>query len=152
MTNRFAIELRKGYEQVAASLPTEALERVARARDSINAELAERNRLLAEVVTAYRAGLPHLWGPVILDLLAPSLVELLAWLRPEPPTIDEEEIRQQLVVEVLRAAARIPIRDGFDMKVRLLARAYKYVVRWLAREGVRQGAQCSYEALRELER
>ncbi|HCG02757.1 MAG TPA: hypothetical protein DEV93_19705 [Chloroflexi bacterium] len=89
---------------------------------------------------------------MILDLLAPSLVELLAWLRPEPPAFDEEEIRQQLVVEVLRAAANIPIRDGFDMKVRLLARAYKYVVRWLAREGVRQGAQCSYEALRELER
>jgi hypothetical protein len=152
MTNRFAIELRKGYEQVSASLPTEALERIARARDSINAELAERNRLLAEVVTAYRAGPPHLWGPVILDLLAPSLVELLAWLRPEPPAFDEEEIRQQLVVEVLRAAAKIPIRDGFDMKVRLLARAYKYVVRWLAREGVRQRAQCSYEALSELER
>jgi hypothetical protein len=89
---------------------------------------------------------------VILDLLAPSLVELLAWLRPEPPTFDEEEIRQQLVMEVLRAAASIPIRDGFDMKVRLLARTYKYVVRRLGREGVRQRAQSSYEVLRELER
>jgi hypothetical protein len=153
MAMTFASDLRRGYEQVAGDLAEEALALVARARDSSNTELAERNRLLAEIVAAYRAGPRELWGPVILDLLAPALVQLLQWFRAEPPAMDDEEISQQLVMEILRAAATIPIhKDGCDMKVRLLARAYTYVVRWLVREGYRQGRQCSYEALRELER
>ncbi len=153
MATNLATDLRQGYEQVAGALPEEALALVARARDSINTGLAERNRLLAEIVTAYRAGPRELWGPVILDLLAPALVELLQWFRAEPRAMDDQEIRQQLVMEILRAAARIPIHeDGCDMKVRLLDRAYKYVVRWLVREGYRQSRQCSYEALQELER
>ncbi len=71
-------------------------------------------------------------------------------LRPEPPVVDQEEIRQQLVMEVLRAAAVMPIHaGGSDTKVRILARANKYVVRWLVREGSRQRRQLSFEALEE---
>jgi len=151
MTTTFAADLRASYE-TAGELPQDALGLLARARDTLNLGRANRDWLLADLVTAYRAGSRQLWGPVILDLLAPAMVELLGTLRPEPPLLDEDEVRQQLVLEVLQAAATIPIRDGFDMKVRLLARAYKYVVRWLVREGLRQGEQCSYEALRELER
>lgn len=152
MATTFVTDLRQGYEQVAGDLPEEALALIARARDSANTDLAERNRLLAEMVTAYRSGPRELWGPVILDLLAPALVELLQLFRAEPPAMDAEEISQQLVMETLRAAATIPIhKDGCDMKVRLLARAYTYVVRWLIREGYRQSKQRSYEALQELE-
>lgn len=152
MATTLATELRQGFNQVGRTLPEEALVQVARARDSMNTGPDERNRLLAEIVAAYRAGPRQLWGPVILDLLAPALIELLQWIRAEPPTVDEEEIRQQLVLEVLRAAATIPIhRGGRDMKVRLLARAHKYVVRWLIREGCHQDRECSLDALRDLE-
>jgi hypothetical protein len=153
MESTFATDLRQGFEQVAGVLSAEALALVARARDSSIAEPAERNRLLAEIVAAYRIGPPKLWGPVILDLLAPGLVEIVQLCRAEPPAMDEPEIRQQLVMETLRAVSTIPIHNGGrNTKARLLARAYKYVVRWLEREGRRQSRQCSYEALRELER
>jgi len=150
MPSTFVADLRAG-NRAGDKLPEPARELFARARDNPYIGRANRDQLLAEVLTAYRAGPRQLWGPVILDLMAPALVQLLRTLRVELPLIDENDIRQQLVLEVLRGAATIPIRDGFDMKVRLLARAYKYVVRWLAREGLRQRGQCSYEALRELE-
>jgi len=151
MAKTFAADLRASYE-LGEGLPAHARELFTRARDNLYVRRINRDRLLAELLTAYRAGPRHLWGPVILDLLAPALLELLMMFRPVPPLLDEDEIRQQLVLELLRAAARIPIRDGFDLQDRLLARAYKYVVRWLAREDRRQRDQCSYEVLTELER
>jgi hypothetical protein len=163
MATTFASELRQGFDQVAGSLPAEALVLVARARDTVGAGPAERDRLLAEIVTAYRAGPRHLWAPVILDLLGPGLLEVLEWIDDEsqeiadvwddddPPIVqNEEEIRQQLVMEVLNAAATIPIhRGGRAMKRRILMRAYKYVVRWLGREGRHHEWHRSLEALEE---
>ena len=163
MTTTFASELRQGFDQVAGSLSEEALALVARARDTVGTELAERDRLLAEIVSAYRAGPRQLWAPVILDLLAPGLLKVLkqiddecqqiadVWADDDPPIVeDEEEIRQQLVMEVLRAAATIPIHPGGRaMKRRLLMRAYKYVVRWLEREARHHEWHSSLEALEE---
>ena len=109
LTNSFAEELKQGYLRVAGCLSNEDRAMVARARDPINTEAVERNRLLAQAVCAYRAGPKPTWGPVILDLLAPTLVVILQGLRPVPPTIDEPEIRQQLVAEALHAAATVPL-------------------------------------------
>jgi hypothetical protein len=150
MATSLAADLREDLRQAQADLRGPALALLARARDSSTYGLAERDRLLAEIVAAYRAGPRQVWAPVILDLLAPALVELLPLLRPEPPVVDKEEIRQQLVMEALRAAAVIPIHEGgSDTKVRVLARANKYVVRWLVREGSRQRRQLSFEALEQ---
>ena len=163
MTTTFATELRQGFDQVAGSLPEEALVLVARARDTRRTELAERDRLLAEIVTAYRAGPRELWAPVILDLLSPGMLEVLRridhecqeiadqWADDDPPIVeDEEEIRQRVLMEVLRAAKAIPIhRGGRAMKRRILMRAYKYVVRWLEREGRHHEWHLSLEALEE---
>jgi hypothetical protein len=67
-------------------------------------------------------------------------------LRAEPPAIDDEEIRQQFVVEVLRAAAYIPLPENpVWVKGQILSRANQAVRRWLAREGRRQHGQDSYE-------
>ncbi len=150
MATSLAADLREDIRQVPADLPEPALTLLARARDSSTYGPAERDRLLAEIVAAYRAGPREVWAPVILDLLAPALLELLPLLRPEPPVVDQEEIRQQLVMEALRAAAVMPVHEGgSDTKVRILARANKYVVRWLVREGSRQRHQFSFEALEE---
>ena len=163
MTTTLARELRQGFDQVAGSLPEEALVLVARARDTRGTGLAERDRLLAEIVTAYRAGPRRLWAPVILYLLAPGLIGVLRqiddeiqeiadlWADDDPPIVeDEEEIRQKLLMEVLRAAEAIPIhRGGRAMKRRILMRAHKYVVRWLEREGRHHECHCSLEALEE---
>ena len=87
---------------------------------------------------------------MILDLLAPAILDSLQWLRPEPPVADDEELRQQLVLEVLRAAASIPIQTGGRrLKIRLLSQANRAVVRWLDEERVRQHWQQSFEATEE---
>jgi hypothetical protein len=163
MATTFATELRQGFDQVAGSLSEEALELVARARNTRRTELAERDRLLAEIVSAYRAGPCRLWAPVILYLLAPGLIGVMRqiddeiqeivdlWEDDDPPIVeDEEEIRERLVMEVLSAAATIPIhRRGRAMKRRILMRAHKYVSRWLRREARHHEWHCSLEALDE---
>jgi len=153
MATSLAADLSEDYRRAEGDLPEPASALLSRARDSSIYGTRERDRLLTDIVAAYRAGPRQLWAPVILDLLAPALVELLPLLRPELPVVDNEEIRQQLVMETLRAAAVMPIHErGGDTKVRLLARAYKYVVRWLVREGSRQHCQLSFEALEEVTR
>ena len=147
MNSSFADDLRNGFGQVAAVLSERELDLLSRARDSLNRTPAERNQIVARIVAAYRAGPRQLWAPVLLDLLAPALIESLQGFRTEPPLADEEEIRQQLVLEVLRAARRMPIHDhGRQMKIRLVTRASREVIRWLEREGVRQDWQVSWES------
>jgi hypothetical protein len=147
MTSNLATDLRQGYQQVAEALAGTELELLARARDSINRTPAERNQLLGKIVAAYQRGPRQLWAPVILDLLAPALIDSLQWLRPEPPVVDDEEVRQQLMLEILRAAESIPIQTGGrKLRVRVLSQANRAVVRWLEEERVRQSWQQSFEA------
>ena len=142
----FADQLRHGYLEVAGSLSDEERAMVARARDPINAAPIERNRLLAQVVCAYRAGPKPLWGPVVLDLLAPTLIVILKGLRPVSPVIDEPEIRQQFVYEALQAAATVPLLDGgLQTRFRITSRAYTRMLRWLAREGRRRRLHVTLE-------
>src|SRR5438093_857620 len=108
----FADQLREGYRQVAGSLSEDERVLVKRARDPRSAGAAERNRLLAEVVCAYRSGPKTVWGPAVLDLLAPTLVLILQRLRPIPHAIDESEIRQQLIAEALQAAVADRLLGG----------------------------------------
>jgi hypothetical protein len=150
MSSSLVVDLRDGYREVACALSEESSALLARARDSSNAGRRERGRSLRAIVDAYRAGPRELWGPVLLDLLAPALLARLQRLRAEPPAMDEEDIRQQLVLELLRAAATMPLpaEPGY-LKSRLVARANQGVRRWLAREGCRQMRQQSFEAMEE---
>ena len=153
LSNSFADELKQGFLRIANCLSDEERAMVARARDPINTEAVERNRLLAQAVCAYRAGPKQVWGPVVLDLLAPTLVVILQGLRAVPPTIDEPELRQQLVAEALHAAATVPLLEsGRQTRFRLTSRAYTRMLRWLAREGRRRRHQVSLESRKELSR
>jgi hypothetical protein len=142
ITTSFSDDLRTGFRLVAEVLAESELELLARARDSLNASKRERNQLLAGLVLAYRRGPRQLWAPVILDLLAPALIDCLQGYRAEPPCLDEEEIRQQLVLEVLRAVKGMPVHlGGRQMRIRIISRANKAVVRWLEHEGIHQSRQ-----------
>ena len=148
MTTTFADELRSGFRLVAPILADHETQALARARDLICTGAEDRDRILALFVLVYRRGPRQLWAPVLLDLLAPALVECLQGLRPEPPFADEDEIRQQLVMELLRAARRMPMRgDLSGMRLRLMTQAKRQVVRWLRRESRRQRWQQSFESL-----
>jgi hypothetical protein len=151
--NTFAEQLRAGYQEIAECLSKDELQLVSRARDPINTAGVDRNRLLAQIVCAYRTDSKPKWGPVVLDLLAPTLILMLQGLRPEPPAFDEEEIRQQLVAETLRTAATMAVLDGgLQTRFRLTSRTYTRMLRWLAREGRRRRRQVSFESSRELPR
>jgi hypothetical protein len=105
---------------------------------------------LALVVAAYRCGPRGLWAPVLLDLLAPAMIARLQRLRAEPPAVDEEDLRQQLVVEVLRAAATIPLpANPAWQKKQILSRANQAVRRWLQQAHRQQLRQRSFEAMGE---
>jgi hypothetical protein len=148
MATNLSTELREGYRLVAGSLSGEALALVARARDLTYVRPSERNGSLAQILQAYRDGPRAIWGPVVLDLLAPGLIALLQEFRPVPPVIDEEEIRQQLLLEVLAAVSCIPLHPaGRQTKLRILSRAQTRMLRWLAREGRRRAGQVSFEEL-----
>lgn len=164
MATSLTAKLRRNFVQSSSGLPEEALLRIARARDTRKTDLVERDRLLADFVVAYRCGPREVWAPVILDLLAPGMVRILSrivrkakditdmWDHDEPLVVDEEEVRQLLMMEVLRAAATIPLHPGGRaMKTRLLRCANKYVVRWLNRDFHRQVDHPSLEAMLEKE-
>ena len=153
MASRITADLREGYRQVASALSEEQLALLARARDITNVSLAERNRLLAQVVVAYRCGPRQLWAPVLLDLVAPALLDSLNRLHARQPVIDEQDVRQQLVVQVLHAAANMTVPDDArGLRRELVARGAKAVVRRLAREGRHRGWHCSLEASEERRR
>jgi len=153
MSSSFVADLRDGYKEAACALSEESSALVARARDSSNGGRRERGRSLRAIVDAYRAGPRELWGSILIDLLAPALLARLQRLRTELPLIDEEDIRQQLVFEVLRGAARMPLpSEDRYLKTALIARANQGVCRWLAREARRQMNQQSFEAMEERRR
>lgn len=150
MSSSLSVDLREAFRQAALELPDAQLLVVERARDSSNRRRSERSLGLLAVVLAYRAGPRRVWGPVLLDLLAPAMLARLQRLRAEPPVMDEEDLRQQLVLEVLRAAAGMPLPENpIYLRSRLMARANQGMWRWLAREGRRQSRQHSFEALEE---
>jgi hypothetical protein len=134
MATSLASQTRDGFEQAEGSLgKNQGL--VTRARATANERSGERDRLLGEIVWAYRSGDRPVWGAVLLDLLTPALLKKLQRYSPEEPVVDLEDIRQQLVVELLQAAATMPFSPAADfVERRLVLRAGQGVRRWLSRE------------------
>jgi DNA-directed RNA polymerase specialized sigma24 family protein len=122
---------------------------VRRARNT-RVPLADQGTLWAAVLRSYRRGPADFWGPVLLEMLAPSLVRLAARLTPLPPTIGPADIQQQLVIEALEAAQQIPARDGSPVVKRWLSlEIRRRVGRWLAREALRQAESLEAVAYEE---
>jgi hypothetical protein len=144
MSARITSDLRQGFREVAGALPPDALALIACARDRQNLSPAQRDQVLGCIVAAYRGGDQPIWGPVLLDLLAPALLERLRRLSPQPPTFDEDDLRQQMVLELLHAADTVPLPERY-VKATLVSRASKRVSRWLQRERRHQLSQESID-------
>lgn len=150
MARSLSDDLRQGYREVEGALSDQERALLACAREPRNRARAGRSQHLAAIVAAYRAGPRWRWAPVLLDLLAPALLARLQLLRAERPVLDEEDLRQQLVVEVLQAAATVPLPDDArSLKSRLILRASQGVRRRLERERQIQRAQESLDAVEE---
>ena len=142
MSRSLTSDLQEGYGEVAARLSPEQRLLVERARGRPKVP-GGRDRALAEIVAAYRAGPRELWAPVILDLVAPSLLERLQHFEARPPVLDVEDLTQQLVVQLLHAAATVRVAcDGRHLRRELVARARKAVSRRLVREHRHIGRHC----------
>ena len=150
MSGSLTSDLSAGYRQVQEVLSDRERADLARARDPLMQSRSQRGRSLLALVQLYRVGPRQLWAPVLLDLLAPAMLHRLRRLRDEPPVMVEEDIRQQLVLELLHAAAMMPLPNNpAHLKAALLHRANQGVRRKLAREHGRQRRQRSYDAMVE---
>ena len=152
MSNSLSVELKEARLQLASDFPEVDLSLTKRARVLSNG-LGDRRAELMAAVLAYRTESKALWGPVVLELLAPALIACLHRLRAHPPVMDSDDLRQQLIVEALRAAGTMPIpANPRYLRRRLVARASLSVRRSLEREGRRQRLQSSFDALEEIGR
>jgi hypothetical protein len=134
MATSLARQTKESFEQAQVAIGG-GQELVSRARATTNEASGERDRLLLEIVLAYRLGPQEPWASALLDLLTPAVLERLKRYDSEPPAIDPEDVRQQFVLELLTAAAKmpLPLGSGF-IERRLILRAGQGVRRWLARE------------------
>ena len=140
-------EVAAAGEPALRGLELDQLPRLAHSR---YVALDRQDRVLAATLRAFRAGPASVWGPVMLEMLAPALVRLASRTLPVSPGIDEEDIQQQVIYEALRAAATMPLPpDCRFVQARLVKLVNKRLRRWLAREQFRQERILSLEGLHE---
>jgi hypothetical protein len=148
MQRSLADKIRDGYHQAmfvadAGGAHVGGLRR--RLRDPA-LSYSERDALLAATIRCYRTEDVRIWGPVLLELLAPAIMARLERYSPVPPAIDEDDVAQQFLVEVLVAAATMPLpADARYVERRLMKRAAFLTSRWLRREDARQADQAPLE-------
>jgi len=118
-------------EPALAGLSLPELRRLVR-----DGELAfqDQDRIWAAILRSYRRGPRAAWAPMVLELLAPALVEITAGFNPNPPTVDADDLQQQVALEALRAAGSIPLQGGQFIKPWLVGEVRRRISRWLERE------------------
>jgi len=135
MSASLAAETRRAYAAAAARLGPSELDLVSRTRVARNAASGERDRLLGAVIGFYRTGDKPVWAAVLLDLVTPAMLARLTRLSSDVPAVDLEDLRSQFLVEVLQAAATMPMpANARFVERRLILRAGWRVRRWLGRE------------------
>ena len=148
----FAARIRSGFETAIRAPSAEGAWTEAREREPGLVELsfdslADHTRnaspsaapmawmLLTAVIRSYRRGPREVWAPVLLEMLAPAVVATAAEFRYLPPGVAEEDVQQQLVAEVLRAASVTRLHaEAPWIKRQIVMRARGRVSRWLRAE------------------
>ena len=137
MTSRLSEAIREGFRAAvgSAGASVSPVELRARARD-LSLTRPERDAVIRSAVIAYQQGDRQLWAPVILELLAPAIMHLRLRFGVVPPVILDEDIGQELLAEVLRAAIRLRVDESsLYVERRIILRATTRLMRWLAKEG-----------------
>ena len=136
MSRSLSLDLRDGYRDLARQMGEAWRLEPVPSRVLFDGGRPRRGGLLRSVVLAYRAGPKSTWGPVLLELMAPAILDRLQHLQAKPPVIDLEDVRQQLIVELLLAAASMPLpENACYLRRALMSRANQGVRRKVAREG-----------------
>jgi len=146
MSSSLSVDLRDGYRELARQVGEGVRLDLVRTRDLFNGGRLRRGEALLSAVIADRAGPKTIWGPVLLDLLAPAILDRLQHLKARPPVIDPEDVRQQLIFELLQAAGTMPLPENpCYLRRALMARANQGVRRKLVSERWRQLTQARLE-------
>ena len=112
---------------------------------------ATQDDVLAAAIRCYRASDRRIWAGVLLSMLGPALVRTAARVRCEWPEVDGEDLDQQVVLEVLRATAEIPLPDGCRyVQRRVVLLANKRLMRWACREARHLSQLTGSESLEEM--
>ena len=112
---------------------------------------ATQDDVLAAAIRCYRAGYRRIWAGVLLSMLGPALVRTAARVHCEWPQVDGEDLDQQVVLEVLRASAEIPLPDGCRyVQKRVVLLANKRLTRWVCREARHLSQLIGRESLEEM--
>jgi len=99
------------------------------------APIEVQDRAWAAAILAYQRGPRDLWGAVLLEMAAAALARAVARYFPPDPALDEDDLRQLLVIAFLEAAATITVpSQPRRMMWRVVNRARSRVNRQLRRE------------------
>lgn len=158
-------QLRRGLDEVRAELESSELEAAGRSHCALaglslpelirlaqtpNRELAEQNAVWLAVVRCYRERSARLWGPVLLEMLAPALIDEAYRLVLGHRDIDPSDIQQHLLVSVLAACSSIRLTaTSRFVKLALVRSARRRTIRWLQKTLRQRRRTDSLEALPE---
>lgn len=145
--SRLSNQLREGPEEYLREIEASARARrrmqsmLHAARDR-ERDVVAREAALMELVIAYRTGSKRAWAPLLLEAMAPALLQQLPRYRPVVPTIDEEDLSQQFLSEALEVAGSMSLpKDPRYLQRKIVLAAGKRLVRRLRREAARQARQ-----------
>lgn len=144
----FAQRIRQGFEEVKREVgntspedhaPTEpalrgrSWDEIAKlGRNTFNS--VELDDVYGAVVRSYQRGPRSIWGPLLLEMLAPAIMRRLAAIYADASEADAEDVEQQLVAEILRKALRLRQPQEFRfVDARTLLWSKERVLRWLHR-------------------
>lgn len=126
-----ALEADWATEPALAGRSIQELRRIVRDPELPN---RDQDELWAAILRTYRRSGNTAWGSLLLELLAPALVEIAVSLAPQSPRVDADDLQQQLAVEALTAGRSIPLDGGRFIKPWLVLEVRRRIGRWLRRE------------------
>jgi DNA-directed RNA polymerase specialized sigma24 family protein len=156
-------QLRRGLDEVRAELESSEFEAAGRAESALagltlpalitlvrtpNRDLTEQNAVWLAVVRCYQQRPARLWAPVLLEMLAPALIDEAYRLVRRYTDLDPSEIQQQLIVSALTACASIRLTDTSRfVKLTLVRAMRRRTVRWLLQTLLQRQRAQSLDAL-----
>ena len=131
-----APQTRDAYSIAADEEPLLAAVEIGDIPNLVHGQLAsvDANDLLAAVVRSYQRGPREVWAAVLLEMLAPTVVELATRLYAPHGSMSDDDLDQQVVAEFLSVAAAIRADDSRWLKLRIVRHASKRLVRRLVAE------------------
>ena len=111
------------------------------------AAFARRDQRVFDLLVRFRSGerVDHL---IVAELL-PAVRDKAGKMNPQPPLYGRNDLRQELIIEVLRVSKRIPLTRPDFLTRRLMLWAAKRLTRRLEREWYRQLEQARLSDLDE---